>query len=491
MNFLLAASLILASCGSFWAHRATRSWERPEECRLLFQRLDEAVTEAGVRDAASSDVPGFPYLRVNRFLLALKKDLGNETARDQWTRWMRVLDLQGRRVEIANLPAEAILSLAGPEAGQPARDPLYSLVESCSSHMLSQDHTREDFYPALEAQVGVPDDYSSFLRIIGLYPLAAIPFYMGTDHVQQRAQNWFSADLEKLPLKGRLRAFVPEENASLDDLEKEKLIRRARENPLGIPLPQGGAQERLVRSFAPVFLQDVAAPYDYPGRVVWKGDRAEIDPDQPTVYFYFSHAFLKEEPVLQINYVAWYSARAGKRPPWFELGHLDGLTVRISLDGRGKPFMVDVINNCGCYHFFAPKAEGMEKKIRQPSGLDPFVPQWLPIIPPGERLGVRVNSGWHQVERLLPAREMPDPVPYRLLPYEELESMAREGGRRESLFDSRGIAKGTERVERFIFFPMGVPSVGSMRQRGHHAIEFIGRAHFDDPDLFNQNFVFR
>jgi hypothetical protein len=38
---------------------------------------------------------------------------------------------------------------------------------------------------------------------------------------------------------------------------------------------------------------------------------------------------------------------------------------------------------------------------------------------------------------------------------------------------------------------MGIPSIGSMRQRGHHAILLSGRAHFDDPDLFNVNFIFR
>jgi hypothetical protein len=38
---------------------------------------------------------------------------------------------------------------------------------------------------------------------------------------------------------------------------------------------------------------------------------------------------------------------------------------------------------------------------------------------------------------------------------------------------------------------MGVPQVGSMRQRGHHAIKFVGRAHFDDPHLFDEHFEFK
>jgi hypothetical protein len=38
---------------------------------------------------------------------------------------------------------------------------------------------------------------------------------------------------------------------------------------------------------------------------------------------------------------------------------------------------------------------------------------------------------------------------------------------------------------------MGIPQIGAMHQRGHHAIEFFGRDHFDNPDLFEENFVFK
>jgi len=100
-----------------------------------------------------------------------------------------------------------------------------------------------------------------------------------------------------------------------------------------------------------------------------------------------------------------------------------------------------------------------------------------------------VNSGWHQVQRLLVFREAAAPVFYDLLPYEVLESLPTQNGPGKSLFNSEGIVPGTERNERFFLFPMGVPSVGSMRQRGHQAIDFIGKAHFDDPDLFERNFV--
>jgi hypothetical protein len=38
---------------------------------------------------------------------------------------------------------------------------------------------------------------------------------------------------------------------------------------------------------------------------------------------------------------------------------------------------------------------------------------------------------------------------------------------------------------------MGIPDVGSMRQRGHHAVKLVGRSDFEDPDLFDDNFEFK
>ena len=174
-----------------------------------------------------------------------------------------------------------------------------------------------------------------------------------------------------------------------------------------------------------------------------------------------------------------------------EWGHLDGLTVRVSLDELGKPFMVDIVNDCGCYHLFAPDKDRVDRIITRPFKFDPFVPQWLPHVGPGERLGVRLNSGWHQVQRLIAAKDFLEPIPYELMPYDILEALPREEGHTASIFDSRGMAKCSKRSERFILFSMGIPQIGSMRQRGHHAIELIGRAQFDDPDLFDKSFVFK
>ena len=81
-------------------------------------------------------------------------------------------------------------------------------------------------------------------------------------------------------------------------------------------------------------------------------------------------------------------------------------------------------------------------------------------------------------------------MPYHLEPYERLEMLPKNDTQNESMFSARGIGKYSERIESDIFIPMGVPQVGRMRQRGHHAIKFVGRAHFDDPYLFDKHFEF-
>ena len=481
----------LSGCASFRPQTISSKFERPPSCEELLDALDAKVTSAGVTDAASFPVPGFPYLRTNRFLSSFKGRLKDENGRKQWVELMRELDLEARAKEISNLPDEMVLPLHSREEVLSSRERLLAQVNACSETLVSHDMNRPDFFETLETLVDVPDEYSSFLRAVGLYPLTAIPVAAVTNVSRSKMRSWYATSMENLPVDGRLKSFAPAAIIFLDEEEIHAMMDESRKNPLGIPLPEGDIRGALVTSFAPLFIQDVAGPYDEPGRVIWRGNRAEVDSTRPTVYYYFSHAFLKGESILQINYVIWFSERAGGRPPRIEKGHLDGLTVRVSLEDDGKPFMVDVMNNCGCYHLFVPEKERVDRILSQPLRFDPFVPQWLPPLDSGKRLGLRLSSGWHQVQRLIAVEDMPDPVPYELVPYDILEALPHEDGHPENIFDAAGVAKGSERTERFILFSMGIPSIGSMRQRGHHATELIGRVHFDDPYLFDQSFVFK
>jgi len=471
------------------SYRIAEEFGRPPECQKFLDGVDEVVRKAGTSDASCIPVPGFPYLRTNRFLAALKTDLRNDAQRKAWVEWMREMDSIARRKEILNLPDASVRALMPEEKVD--RGLLLSRMGTCSRALFTSDLSRKDFHERLIPVVGVPDEYSTAMRVFGLYPLAYIPENIITHNVRETIRSWFETPPEKLPVRGRLKTYAPAIRGFISEKEVRAILDVSRKNPLNIPRPEPEGERMLAVAFAPVIIQDVAASYDEIGSVAWKGKLPDVDISKPGVYYYISHAFLKKDPILQINYVFWYPERAGDRAPRIEHGRLDGLTLRISLDPEGKPFMWDVMHNCGCYHLFAPKRDRIDHIIPRAFAVDPFVPTWMPDIKEGERPVMRVMTGWHQVEGLLAAAIPGDFTLYDLTPYGELESLPREEHERVSLFDMSGIGQETDRIEPYIFFPMGIPSIGSMRQRGHHAILLSGRAHFDDPDLFNSNFTFK
>jgi hypothetical protein len=59
------------------------------------------------------------------------------------------------------------------------------------------------------------------------------------------------------------------------------------------------------------------------------------------------------------------------------------------------------------------------------------------------------------------------------------------------VFRPDGVVPGSERGERWLFWPMGVPEPGAMRQWGRHATAFVGRRHFDDPAFLERYFSLR
>src|SRR5512136_491115 len=100
--FLISFLFLMTGCVSFTAQRIPLSLERPKDCQAFLTALDREVEKAGVGDAASYPVPGFPYLRTNRFLSGLKDSIHSEQGGEQWSRWMQMLDLEARRKEISN-----------------------------------------------------------------------------------------------------------------------------------------------------------------------------------------------------------------------------------------------------------------------------------------------------------------------------------------------------------------------------------------------------
>jgi hypothetical protein len=464
----------------------------PEAIAFLAD-LDRLVDQHGARDASRFPMPGFPYLRIDRFLEAMQSRLDTPDMQRHWVEQMRQADLESRRKEIDNLPLEALAALSNWVADAPSRDAVYARSVQASNWLLEADLLQDGYYDRVKKAVDVPDEYSTAMRVFLLYPIAALPVSMATSSAYGKYRKWHSTPPEDLPVTGVWTRFAPRQGyRSFNRDARDRLFMQASRDAFGLPEWTAEEVAHLAEMFAPVITQDVAEDYDRFGAVGWHQERVTIDHDHPLVYYYLSHAFTEGEPVVQMNYALWYSERAGENAPSIERGPLDGLTFRITFDSTGAWVMADVMNNCGCYHFFIPDKARVAEVIVKEHEIEPLVPAWLPEGAPPQRIDLRVNSGWHQVQHVgVESQDNTRAVSYSLMPYSALESLPSKNGARTSAFNAEGIMKDSWRIEPYIFFSMGIPKVGYMRQRGHHAIKMVGREHFSNPYLFDRNFIFR
>ena len=488
---LLVFTFLLESCVGLNRQVPPADKERPFRDELFFKELDQAVNTDGVQERSSFPVDKFPYLRTNRFLVAMKNQVEKESEAEFWVEEMLRLGLETRRKEIHNLREKSLLKLAERIGEKPDRVTLTNRMMKSAEKLVSHDQQQPDFYRMVKDASTVPDVYSTAMRILGLYPLVAIPITLAAQNANQKFIKWHQELEENLPVEGELVLFRPQNNHDMSEEDVARIFDPARRNPFGLPTLDEKEIQVLASLYAPVIAQDVVADYDRFGEVKWQNNKVTVVPSEATVYYYLTRSFVKQRPVLQLNYAFWYSERSGDKSPAYEKGPLDGITIRVNLNHQGEVVMVDVMNSCGCYHFYAPR-KGMVK-VKKPSSqsLYPFVVTWLPDNYPEKRLILRVNSGWHQIENLYVEKIPTGSANYRLVSYDVLESLPQSNGRMESVFDSKGIMKNSWRIEPYILFSMGIPRIGYMRQRSHHAIHIVGRTHFTDPDILDRYFEFR
>jgi len=416
---LIFQILFSQGCSTLQGYQVAVDLQRPAEYTRFYNYLDQAVHKADVWNTSNLFIPGFPYLRANRFLVVLKEKVNNDSQRKFWVQWMRQLDIEARMKEIRNLPESALADLAAQLGEIPEREILARKLFFYSEKLFQHDKKQEGFYEVLKAAINNGSgEYSILMRTLGLYPVFSLPVLYATNSSYNEFRQWHKKPLNDIEVQGQMKVYVPTQNKRFPKEDVSRMFGPSKRNILGIPQLTKAEMEELTIAMAPVFYQDVVDDYDKFGQVVWEGDRVAINYHKPTIYYYVSYSFIKGEPVIQVNYVTWYSARMGPNAPWFERGPLDGMTVRITLDTEGVPIMVDIMNNCGCYHFFVPRKEKVVRVVSKPLALDPLVPAWLPDSFPQERLNLRINSGWHQVQKIYSGEIPSNALSYHLVPYD-------------------------------------------------------------------------
>jgi hypothetical protein len=490
----LASAALGCGCATieppFDAHLASEA-PQVRECAEWYRTLDDRVATAGARDAQDARVTGFPYLRVNRLLAALRPAAAsNERALHALADRMLALDLEARRYEIRNLPAG---QLPGPRDDGDNFGQRLALqrTQECGRLLEDIDLARPGARDALLRSAAVPDDYLLFNRIAGLYWITRLAFADGVRRYQDETMAAFRRELA-VPAGGSIVRYAPEPGSPLPRLRVALMLRHAAGNPLGIPEPSESDLSALLAAYAPSFEVEVKGDYDRFGALRWlRGEGTPaVDGAQLAVYSQAAWTRYEGKVLLQLVYTLWFP----ERPPQSEgdilAGKLDGLTWRVTLAPDGEPLVYDAIHPCGCYHLFFPTPRATP--LPAPGGLEEwmFSPQSLPRIADGERPLLRIATGTHYIERVSVTRGTDSLARYALRPYGELRSLDRFPGPHASAFGADGLIAGTERPERFVFWPMGIESAGAMRQWGRQATAFVGRRHFDDADLFEKRFRF-
>ena len=456
------------------------------DCARLFLAIDRQVVSADARDAQSTVVSGFPYLRIDRSGVALRPSAEQDTSWQAWRRLLADTDHQARGHELRNSAATV----------SPAA------IDACRQLLLAADddaHARG----LLASAAHVPDDYSVAMRALGLYPLTRLAFASGVADWQRDTIATFGLPIEELPLRGQLRRFAPAADAAHDVarvLADRSAGTREAASVLGLPAPPSLAG--LIERHAPLIEIDESGPYDRMGplSIAGEGRPARLDASAgPVVYVRVAHALLAGVWRTQLVYTFWFSERPRKGVVDLLAGDLDALIWRVTLDDDGGALAYDTIHACGCYHMFfaTPRVQPREGLPPGQGRLDEglFMPQPpLREAADGERIALRIESGTHYLQRVT-LRGPSDLAhgstsPYVLRDEDELRSLPVTGaaGLTRSAYAPSGMIPGTQRLERWLFWPMGIASAGQLRQWGRQATAFVGRRHFDDPHLLERYF---
>lgn len=435
------------------------------DCARLFRDADAAIDRAGARDALAPRVPGFPYLRVDRFVESLGADAERMRGFEPWSELMARLDREARAVELGN-SGDTLL-------------PPPAVLDACRYQLAVADSLR---LSELRAAARVPDDYSLALRTLGLYPLTRLAFAAGIRRWHEETRAIFAAPVASGADVTRYAPAVPAGAPQVP-----------RSLPFKLPLRSRAEWTELVARHAPRLAVDTATGDDRIGSPAWQEVdgrvQVRIDTAAPAAYVRVAFARIGARIVPQLVYTFWFPARPAQGSFDLLAGRLDGLVWRVTLDADFEPLVYDSIHPCGCYHLFFPTARVRARP--QPESLDEgmFAPQAIDAPRADQRIVLHVAARTHYLQRIeLESGAGPAAVRYAIRDDDELRRLPLPAGGTRSLYGPDGLVPGSERAERFFFWPMGIASSGQMRQWGRHATAFVGRRHFDDPTLIDRYF---
>ncbi len=485
----ILCALLLSACASL-PQQSIKKYpdQESQSCADFFSQLEQTVSKAGVIDSQAARINGYPYLRINRFLSDFRNQKMNLTSFNLWVERMQNLAKEGLLIELSNLSTLEKEKVSFQRIT--ANSDLSGSIQYCGELLRSIDLDEENERQHLKSIAKAPDQYKTWQRVIGLYPLTAMLFRAGIISWHKETNEVYKQPLEALETKGELIAYLPSANYKvLSEQDVSQIIKDSSNNSLHIPEPSANDKQKLFDSFAPIFEIDTLSNDDRIGTVeLDKESIAKINTNLKNVYQHLSNTPLHDQNLLQLNNSIWFPARPKTSSFDILAGHLDGITWRVTLLSNGKPLLFDSIHNCGCYHLFFPTQHAIVLPQAQSFEEPIFIPQTVSVNS-SERPVIRIAHSSHYIERVyFKNRFSSNSKHYQLKHANALRSLKLDNDGNRSLFDEEGIIQSSQRGERYFFWPMGIPSPGAMRQWGHHATAFVGRRYFDDARLFEKYF---
>lgn len=478
--------MLVAGCASMDATRTVESGtvvRARGACAEWFEVLDATIDRARVRDAGAYRIPGFPYLRADRFSAAFRDRARDDPkAFDAWLTRLKGLDAEAREYEMGNLSPQSF-----PVAGMRDQNAARMHTRACADQLARDDLGNDANRNLLFARSQVPDSYADWKRVLGLYPIARIPFFRGVEAWHGEATEMFrKAAMETTPGAGVVRYESAAKPVTGEQVTA--IFRNLRTDALGIPRFTDSEREVLFQAYAPAFEIETTGDHDRFGPLAWRnGPAPEVDIDRPVAFRRLAYTRFYGKILAQLVYTIWFPERPADSATDLLAGRLDGVVMRVTLGPDGSPLAWDSIHPCGCYHMFFPTERITLRPVPDSSVEWAFVPVVLPALASAQRVVVRIASRTHYVVNVRPDTDAAG-TPYDLADENDLRALPTPDRATRSAYGPDGIVPGTERLERFYFWPMGIDNSGAMRQWGTHATAFVGKRHFDDADLFERRF---
>jgi hypothetical protein len=450
---------------------------KPElySCEGALTDLDHFL-ESEVGTLNAKRIAKHPGLRYDRFIYSYIGELnsGSNVSQQDLIAYMSDAAKTGLLLEWQNLNRQQM-----DEWKQ--RYPEYStdtFIESCVAKAKQQYLAQTEQSAELLSSLLPDDDYSDTAKFFGIYPLSSKVFASAvkkeqhslTEHWQQasdKAHSGFNQDQAILytPKSFKHRLATPLSLNLLGQLSNEL---------------QG---QHLLDKFAPQWLIENAHQDNLPGKPVWQGDQLQVDSDTATSFSLISYGRYKQQTTIQLNYIMWFNQRPELSSFDWVAGQHDAVIFRIHLTPQLEIVAYDSIHLCGCWYTLMLPNEQAYQAV-QDSSQEPVL---MYRVDAQTKMRISISADTHQIVGLVPAEENAElkSIEYQSLAWQQLNLLAK-AELTKSVFDRQGYVHGSQRLERWFFWPMGVKQPGSLRRFGDHAISFVGERYFDQAYLLEE-----